>query len=117
MITKRDFILRGSCFCEKYIFTRTLNFSTHSPFLSTHSLFLSLLTHTHTHTHTHTYTVSLSLDYISGSLAIAARIFVFLFTMLMILLLEKVAPVPLFTDNFQRLFTIRRYHPRCENLT
>ena len=36
---------------------------------------------------------------------------------LMIILLEKVAPVPLFTDNFQRIFTIRRYHPRCENLT
>ena len=38
-------------------------------------------------------------------------------TMLMIILLEKVAPVPLFTDNFQRIFTIRIYHPRCENLT
>ena len=37
--------------------------------------------------------------------------------LLMIILLEKVAPVPLFTDNFQRIFTIRRYHPRCENLT
>ena len=36
---------------------------------------------------------------------------------LMIILLEKVAPVPLFTDNFQQIFTIRRYHPRCENLT
>ena len=36
---------------------------------------------------------------------------------LMIILLEKVAPVPLFTDNFQRIFTIRRYHPRCEDLT
>ena len=36
---------------------------------------------------------------------------------LMIILLEKVAPVPLFTDNFQRIFTIRRHHPRCENLT
>ena len=36
---------------------------------------------------------------------------------LMIILLEKVAPVPLFTDNFQRIFIIRRYHPRCENLT
>ena len=30
---------------------------------------------------------------------------------------EKVAPVPLFTDNFLWIFTIRRYHPRCENLT
>ena len=28
-------------------------------------------------------------------------------TLLMIILLEKVAPVPLFTDNFQRIFTIR----------
>ena len=36
---------------------------------------------------------------------------------LMIILLEKVAPVPLFTDNFQRIFTIRRYDPRCEDLT
>ena len=55
------------------IFTRTLYFSTHSPFLflSTYSLSLSL------HTHTHTHTVSLSLDYISGSLAIAVGIFVF----------------------------------------
>ena len=35
----------------------------------------------------------------------------------MIILLEKVAPVPLFTDNFQRIFTTRRYHPKCENLT
>ena len=34
--------------------------------------------------------------------------------LLMIILLEKVAPVPHFTDNFQRIFTIRRYHPRCE---
>ena len=33
---------------------------------------------------------------------------------LMIMLLEKVAPVPLFTDNFLRIFTIRRYHPRCK---
>ena len=32
-------------------------------------------------------------------------------------LLEKVAPVPLFTDNFLWIFTIRRYHPRCERLT
>ena len=39
------------------------------------------------------------------------------FNPLMIILQEKVAPVPLFTDNFQRIFTIRRYHPRCENLT
>ena len=37
--------------------------------------------------------------------------------MLMIILLEKVAPVPLFTDNFQRIFSIRRYHSWCENLT
>ena len=36
---------------------------------------------------------------------------------LMLILQEKVAPVPLFTDNFQRIFTMRRYHPRCENLT
>ena len=36
---------------------------------------------------------------------------------LMTILLEKMAPVPLFTDNFQRIFTIRRYHPRCKNLT
>ena len=36
---------------------------------------------------------------------------------LMIILLEKVAPVPLFTDNFQRIFIIRRYHLMCENLT
>ena len=50
----------GSCFCEKFIFTRTLYFSSHSPFLflSTHSPSRSLHTHTHTHTHTHSLSVS-----------------------------------------------------------
>ena len=61
-----------------------------------------------------TYVLYIGIAMFAIQLALGIRLYN---VYLMIILLEKVAPVPLFTDNFQRIFTIRRYHPRCENLT